>query len=176
MTVHFNSVGLLTPSGTGKSDPSAIFNVKIPEDIRNKVLDSVGFVSNADIQKAHEASIWKGFRLIQEDIRLTTVDHDAFLQALPYLGSKWLEYVSDTWQWECRSFASLFVCLSDAILHLGAVAKTLDFQGHHSYNLAVLRKDGELKMIGVEPQLDKVIEELDPSSHYTGTGIAVLGG
>lgn len=157
----------------------SIFNldlIDIPAESLEAVVASRKACLAAEVVAAHTAGLLSHMQLITEDAMFITTSRQAFEGVLPHIGTNRLRYLAPTW--ECRNYSALFCCIVTGVLGCSAVAKTLDFQGHHSYNEVWLYDDddGTLCTYLVEPQRDQLVQKLDPSRHYTGTGIAICGG
>lgn len=163
------------PKTDTRPNPATIFNVSIPRDILEGVWDTRRPIKRADILAAWKRSIWSHMIPVLEDIELMSADKAAMDKALPHVGTNHLRYIRQ--YWVCRHYAALFGCIVSAVLGIDCVGKTLDENGHHSYDVMMLFDEhGELQVYGVEPQTDTWIDHLDPSDHYTGTGFAIIGG
>ena len=162
------------PTVDVRSDPSVIYNVHIPPKILLDALNSLETFKYDAIKEAWSKSSWSGFKLILEDVQFQVVGNKEFLASLPYLGTSHLRYIRQ--YFVCRNYATVFDGIVASELHCDSVAKTLDYGGHHSYNIVVTHVDKVLNVLAIEPQLDEVIPMPDPSRHYTGKGLAILGG
>ena len=162
------------PKTDDRKDPRTLFNSGIPTDLIKQIRGSRRQVTYAEMQAAWKQSIWKDMKVIFEDVKLLTCDSDLFACALPHIKTDTVSYVQE--YFVCRNYATAFNGIVDGVLGVGTVGKTLDFAGHHSYNVVILDYEGELKVYGVEPQTDQLILRLNPEKHYTGTGIAIIGG
>ena len=167
-----------------RHDPADIFNhdlLVVPVELLSRLYASRTTISAEEV-KAALAESWPGkagLQLILEDRSFITCDYDLFMEALPHLGTKLLNYLTPQtagWVWVCRMYSSLLLVIIAAILRIDAACKIDDEGGGHSYNGVVLRKsDGTLPFVVIEPQADMVVEHVDPPHHYTGKGFAVFG-
>lgn len=165
---------VVDPTKDYRDDPSTMFAVHIPPDRLKVCQNSIKYYSVEDIRAAWSDSIWKGMQLLPEDVKFGIPSLESFMSVLPYIGSNHLRYIRD--RFVCRNYASTFASICAAVLHVDGVGKTLDFKGHHSYSIVVTYNEDKLEVNGIEPQLDAVISQLDPSRHYTGTGVCIFGG
>ena len=169
---------------SNRHDPADIFNrelVDVPDDVLHRLYASRTTISAQEVQDALARS-WPGkagLKLILEDRSFITCDYDIFMEALPHLGTKLLNYLTPKtagWVWVCRMYSSLLLVIIAAILRIDAACKIDDEEGGHSFNGIVLRKsDGSLVFVVIEPQADAVVLHVDPPHHYTGVGFAVFG-
>ena len=167
-----------------RHDPADIFNrelIDVPGDLLDRLYASRSTITAQQVRDALAQS-WPGragLKLILEDRSFLTCDYDLFMEALPHLGSKLLNYLTPKtagYVWVCRMYASLLLVIIAAVLRVDAACKIDDEEGGHSYDGIVLRKsDGSLVFVVIEPQADQVVLHVDPPHHYTGVGFAVFG-
>ena len=149
--------------------------LNIPKGIMRDARADLQTVSVAEIAQAHKAGPLAHMQLVCEDTTFRATSKAAVLALLPHIGTNALRYVAPAWV--CRNYASLLCCVFCASVPISAVAKTLDFQGSHSYNeVWCFDDDGKLVALMIEPQTDELIPALDPAHHYTGEGLAIVGG
>ena len=168
-----------TVDPTTDSRPLAInfFNSKflnIPTTTMKRARADLQTVSVAEIQQAHKAGPVAHMQLICEDTTFKVTSKEALIGLLPHIGTRSLRYLAPSWV--CRNYASLFCCVCCAAVPISGVAKTLDYQGGHSYNEVWCFDGSTLVALIVEPQTDQLIPALDPAHHYTGDGLAIVGG
>lgn len=148
--------------------------LQVPETIMRGARADLQTVSVAEIAQAHKAGPLAHMQLVCEDTTFRATSKAAVLALLPHIGTNALRYVAPAWV--CRNYASLLCCVFCATVPISAIAKTLDLQGSHSYNEVWCFDAGKLIALMIEPQTDELIPKLDPAHHYSGEGLAIVGG
>lgn len=151
----------------------------IPHGLMNALLSSLRTVTNQQISEALSKTWASGLEPQFFDAKGDAPKLSALLAVLPYLPSKNARYVTpDATEPprgnECRDYA---IRMKSDLVAIGvtACAMTLDYAGHHSYNLVaadddVFLKTNDLVVVGLEPQANVLVRQAFPEHGYTGCG------
>ena len=144
------------------------------------------WVSVEDAKRAIAESPWQ-HQLIGEDVGFWAIKVSEFervlregftVQLIAYTLCSADEPQTGKGCFVCRNYAELALDQYAKMTGSDAGAKILDFKGRHSYNSYILIDDetGDEVYWVVEPQASRRVVSPNEARHYSGSGIAMLGG
>ena len=174
VTVH-QTVQAVDPRRDTRPPASVLFNgeyVLLTQEDHRRIQATAKDVAARDVQDAWRECEWHSLQLLNisgDTLRIPTLD--AFAATLPRFGTNRVAYSVDGKSLDgifvCREYGFAFALIGAAKLGIN-MGITCDFSAGHFYNHNAVLMDGQVRIVQVEPQADRIIPHLDPGHHYTG--------